>query len=126
MASFAAALRVGPAPLCRPSTAGCRRRPGAGCARLPRGCESTSPYCTCAACGSPVTGPLRYWMTGRQVARLVAPLDARVVIPVHYEGWSHLVQGRAAVERQLGQAPDDVRWRFRWLPLGEPVEVGTA
>ena len=72
----------------------------------------------------PVTGPLRYSMTGRQAARLAARLDARVVVPVHHEGWSHFVQGRAAVERELARAPDDVRGRFRWLPLGEPVEVG--
>jgi L-ascorbate metabolism protein UlaG (beta-lactamase superfamily) len=72
----------------------------------------------------PVTGPLRYSMTGRQAARLAARLDARVVVPVHYEGWSHFVQGRASVERELAQAPDDVRRRFRWLPMGEPVEVG--
>jgi hypothetical protein len=50
-------------------------------------------------------------------------LDARVVVPVQYEGWSHFVQGRAAVEQELAQAPDDVRRRFRWLPMGEPVEL---
>ncbi|GAB4079950.1 MBL fold metallo-hydrolase [Modestobacter muralis] len=72
----------------------------------------------------PVTGPLRYSMTGRQAARLTAQLDARVVVPVHYEGWSHFVQDRPAVERELAQAPDDVWRRFRWLPMGEPVEVG--
>lgn len=74
----------------------------------------------------PVTGPLRYSMTGRQAALLAARLDARVVVPVHYGGCSHVVQGRAAVERELARAPDDVRRRFRWLPLSEPVEVGTA
>jgi L-ascorbate metabolism protein UlaG (beta-lactamase superfamily) len=65
-------------------------------------------------------------MTGRQAARLVARLDAPVVVPVHYEGWSHFVQGRAAVEQELAQAPDDVRRRFRWLPMREPVEVPLA
>jgi L-ascorbate metabolism protein UlaG (beta-lactamase superfamily) len=74
----------------------------------------------------PVTGPVRYSMTGRQAVRLVARLDAPVVVPVHYEGWSHFVQGRAAVEQELAQAPDGVRRRFRWLPLGEPVEVGSG
>ena len=70
----------------------------------------------------PVTGPLRYSMTGRQAVQLCGLLDARTVVPVHYEGWSHFVQGRADVERDLARAPDDVRRRFRWLPMGERVE----
>ena len=71
----------------------------------------------------PVTGPLRYSMTGRQAVELTRRLDPRTVVPVHYEGWSHFAQGRAGVERDLARAPADVRDRFRWLPLGEPVEL---
>ena len=74
----------------------------------------------------PVIGPLPYSMTSRQAVRLAARLDAPVVVPVHYEGWSRLVQGCAAVERELAQAADDVRRRYRWLPIGAPVEVRTA
>jgi L-ascorbate metabolism protein UlaG (beta-lactamase superfamily) len=71
----------------------------------------------------PVTGPLRYSMTGRQAVQLCGQLRPRTVVPVHYEGWSHFVQGRAALERDLDRGPDDVRRRFRWLPLGEAVDL---
>jgi L-ascorbate metabolism protein UlaG (beta-lactamase superfamily) len=71
----------------------------------------------------PVTGPLRYSMTGRQAVQLCGLLDARTVVPVHFEGWSHFAQGRAALERDLARGPDEIRQRFRWLPLGRPVEL---
>jgi len=71
----------------------------------------------------PVTGPLRYSMTGRQAVQLCGLLDARTVVPVHYEGWSHFAQGRAAVERDLARAPVEVASRFRWLPMGQAVEL---
>ncbi len=71
----------------------------------------------------PVTGPLRYTMTGRDAVELVGLVRPHTAIPVHYEGWSHFRDGRAAVERALAAAPEDVRARFRWLPPGEPVEL---
>ncbi|RBY79235.1 MBL fold metallo-hydrolase [Blastococcus sp. TF02-09] len=74
----------------------------------------------------PVTGPLRYSMTAREAIRLCRLSDVRTVVPVHYEGWSHFRQGRAAVEAELDGAPADVRARFRWLPLGQPVELATG
>jgi L-ascorbate metabolism protein UlaG (beta-lactamase superfamily) len=72
----------------------------------------------------PVTGPLRYTMTGRDAVELCRLLRPRVAIPVHYEGWAHFHDGREASERAIAAAPEDVRRRFRWLPIGEPVEVG--
>ena len=69
----------------------------------------------------PVTGPLRYTLTAREaveLCRIIRPL----VIPIHYEGWSHFREGREAIERELERAPD-IRGCFRWLPIGEPVEV---
>ena len=71
----------------------------------------------------PITGPLRWSMTGAQAVELCGRLDARTVVPVHYEGWSHFAEGRAAVERALARAPEDVRRRFRWLPPGRAVEL---
>ena len=71
----------------------------------------------------PVTGPLRYSMTGRQAVRLAGLLDAATVVPVHYEGWSHFVQGRTEVEGELARAPAEVQQRFRWLPMGRAVEL---
>ena len=73
----------------------------------------------------PVTGPLRWSMTARQAVELCRLLRPRTVVPVHYEGWTHFRQGRAAVEEELRGAPADVRQRFRWLTPGEPVELAT-
>ena len=70
----------------------------------------------------PVTGPLRYTMTGRDAVDLCRLVRPRVAIPVHYEGWAHFRDGRAAVERALTSAPD-VASRVRWLPIGEAVEI---
>jgi L-ascorbate metabolism protein UlaG (beta-lactamase superfamily) len=70
----------------------------------------------------PVTGPLRYSMTGRQAVELCRLLGPRTVVPVHYEGWSHFAQGRAGLERDLARAPE-VQRTVRWLPIGEAVEL---
>jgi L-ascorbate metabolism protein UlaG (beta-lactamase superfamily) len=66
----------------------------------------------------PITGPLRYTMTARDAVELCRLLQPRTVIPIHYEGWKHFREGREAIERELAQAPDDVRSRIRWLPIG--------
>jgi L-ascorbate metabolism protein UlaG (beta-lactamase superfamily) len=66
-----------------------------------------------------LTGPLRYTMTGRDLARLCDWVQPRQVVPVHYEGWSHFHDDRAAVDRALAAAPA-VAQRVRWLELGVP------
>jgi L-ascorbate metabolism protein UlaG (beta-lactamase superfamily) len=71
----------------------------------------------------PVTGPLRYTMTAREAIELCRLIRPRLVIPIHYEGWSHFKEGREAIERELEGAPEDVRRRFRWLPIGEAVDL---
>jgi L-ascorbate metabolism protein UlaG (beta-lactamase superfamily) len=71
----------------------------------------------------PVTGPLRYTMTAADAVELCRLVRPRTAIPIHYEGWKHFKQGRAAIERELAGAPDDIRSRFRWLPIGEQVAV---
>ena len=70
----------------------------------------------------PVTGPLRYSLTGEPVetVKLVRP---RTAVPVHYEGWSHFHDGREAIDRAFAAAPDDARASLRWLPIGEPVDL---
>jgi L-ascorbate metabolism protein UlaG (beta-lactamase superfamily) len=66
----------------------------------------------------PVSGPLRYTMTAAEAIELVSSIKPREAIPIHYEGWKHFREGRAAIEAALAEAPADVRDRFRWLPLG--------
>jgi L-ascorbate metabolism protein UlaG (beta-lactamase superfamily) len=72
----------------------------------------------------PVSGPLRYTMTARDAVELCRLVQPRTAIPVHYEGWSHFVEGREAIERELASAPGEIRDSVRWLPLGTPVDVG--
>ena len=44
-------------------------------------------------------------------------------IPIHYEGWKHFREGRERDRARAGRAPEDVRRRVRWLPIGEPVDL---
>ena len=74
----------------------------------------------------PVTGPVRYTMTARDALELCRILAPRVAIPIHYEGWKHFRQGREAIEREISRAPEDVRRRLRWLPVGTAVEAMTG
>ena len=71
----------------------------------------------------PVTGPVRYSMTAAQAVKLCELLQPTTVVPVHYEGWQHFHQGRAAAEREIAKARPVIASRFQWLPLGMPLEV---
>jgi L-ascorbate metabolism protein UlaG (beta-lactamase superfamily) len=71
----------------------------------------------------PISGPLRYTMTGADAAELCGLIAPHTAIPIHYEGWKHFREGREEVERDLAAAPEDVRARFRWLPIGAATAV---
>jgi L-ascorbate metabolism protein UlaG (beta-lactamase superfamily) len=73
-----------------------------------------------------VTGPLRYTMTGADAVELCGLIRPRVAIPIHYEGWQHFRDGRQGIERALAGAPEEVRRSFRWIPIGEAVEIVTG
>jgi L-ascorbate metabolism protein UlaG (beta-lactamase superfamily) len=66
----------------------------------------------------PISGPVRYTMSAKEAVELCRLIQPRTVIPIHYEGWKHFREGREAIERELANAPEDVRERFRWLPIG--------
>jgi L-ascorbate metabolism protein UlaG (beta-lactamase superfamily) len=70
----------------------------------------------------PVTGPLRYTMTGADAVELCRLIEPRTVVPVHYEGWQHFQQSRAGIEAAFAAAPD-VGQLVRWLPIGEAVSL---
>jgi L-ascorbate metabolism protein UlaG (beta-lactamase superfamily) len=74
----------------------------------------------------PITGPVHYSMTAEGAVALCERVRPRTVIPVHYEGWKHFREGREAVERAFANAPPEVRDGVRWLPIGEPVELGSG
>ena len=71
----------------------------------------------------PITGPLRYTLTAAQAVELLGLVRPHVAIPIHYEGWKHFRQGRDAVAAELARAPEDIRRRVRWIPIGEPAEI---
>jgi L-ascorbate metabolism protein UlaG (beta-lactamase superfamily) len=70
-----------------------------------------------------VTGPVRYSMTARDAVELCSVIRPRTAIPIHYEGWKHFREGRAAIEAEFARAPEEVRRCIRWLPVGVPVDV---
>jgi len=71
----------------------------------------------------PITGPLRYTMTADDAVELCGLIRPRTIIPIHYEGWQHFVEGREAIERALAGAPQNVRSVVRWLPIGVATEL---
>ncbi|HEX7245640.1 MAG TPA: MBL fold metallo-hydrolase [Solirubrobacterales bacterium] len=67
------------------------------------------------------TGPARFTMDAREVARAAREIDAEQVIPIHFEGWSHFKQGREAARAEFEAA--GIADRVRWLEQGEPTAV---
>jgi L-ascorbate metabolism protein UlaG (beta-lactamase superfamily) len=72
----------------------------------------------------PISGPVHYTMTAADAIGLCGLLGPRVTIPIHYEGWKHFRQGRDAIEAEFARAPQEFRDSVRWLPIGEPVDIG--
>lgn len=71
----------------------------------------------------PISGPFHYTMTAKDAIELTRLAQPHVVIPIHYEGWKHFREDRAAIERALAATPPGTADRFRWIPIGEPVEL---
>jgi L-ascorbate metabolism protein UlaG (beta-lactamase superfamily) len=71
----------------------------------------------------PISGPVRYTMTAKEAIELCGILQPRTVTPIHYEGWSHFREGREAIERELAKAPEELRRRIRWLPIGVATKM---
>lgn len=71
----------------------------------------------------PISGSARYTMTAAEAVELCELLRPQTSIPIHYEGWEHVREGREAIEREIAEAPADVRERFRWLPIGGATDL---
>jgi L-ascorbate metabolism protein UlaG (beta-lactamase superfamily) len=71
----------------------------------------------------PITGPLRYTMTGKDAVELIDLVRPRVAVPVHYEGWAHFKDGRQGIDRALAAASDETVGRVRQLDLGKPNDL---
>ncbi|QBD83570.1 MBL fold metallo-hydrolase [Ktedonosporobacter rubrisoli] len=59
--------------------------------------------------------------TAREGALFAKELPAATIIPIHYEGWSHLSEGRAEIESAFTEAGLEKQLRF--LPFGQPVLI---
>ncbi|MGA7147409.1 MAG: MBL fold metallo-hydrolase [Microbacterium sp.] len=73
--------------------------------------------------GFPLTGPLKYTMTGADAIRLISELSPRVAIPAHYDGWSHFRDGEDGMRTAVRDAPPATRTTVHWLPDGLPVDI---
>jgi L-ascorbate metabolism protein UlaG (beta-lactamase superfamily) len=67
------------------------------------------------------TGPVRYSMRTADARVLVRRMQPRLAVPVHFDGWSHFAEGRAAVEAELARA--DAAERARWALLEPGVRT---
>lgn len=65
-----------------------------------------------------LTGPVRYSMRAADAVDLCRLVQPRLAVPVHFDGWSHFSEGRAAIEAELARAEPDDRARFAFLAPG--------
>jgi L-ascorbate metabolism protein UlaG (beta-lactamase superfamily) len=66
-------------------------------------------------------GPVSITLTAAEGARFAALLGEATIIPIHYEGWTHLTEGRDEIEQAFLAAGREKQLRF--LPLGQPVSI---
>jgi L-ascorbate metabolism protein UlaG (beta-lactamase superfamily) len=71
----------------------------------------------------PISGPARYTMNAKEAARVASEFGLTTLLPIHYEGWKHFRENRAAAEHEF--AASGVADRVHWLAAGvaETVEV---
>ena len=69
----------------------------------------------------PLTGPARYTMDASEAVRVAREFSPTTLIPIHYEGWKHFVEGRDKVERAFAEA--GLGDQVRWLTIGEPATI---
>ncbi len=67
-----------------------------------------------------LTGRFRYTMDARESVDLLELVDPAAIVPVHYEGWTHFKQGRAAAEPVLSASR--FADRVHWVDPGEATE----
>lgn len=74
----------------------------------------------------PITGSIRYSMTGRDAITLISALTPRLAVPVHYEGWSHFSEAESVLRRELADTPTHVASQVLWLTPGLATAVPGA
>jgi len=64
-------------------------------------------------------GPTHITLTGVEGAQFAQMLGEATIVPLHYEGWTHLTEGRDEIEQAFTAVGLEKRLRF--LPFGQPV-----
>jgi L-ascorbate metabolism protein UlaG (beta-lactamase superfamily) len=66
-------------------------------------------------------GPVSITLTASEGAHIAALLVDALIIPIHYEGWTHLNEGREEIEQAFLAAGREQHLHF--LPPGQPVSL---
>ncbi len=66
-------------------------------------------------------GPFPITLTAVEGARFAAMIGEATIIPIHYEGWSHLTEGHEEIEQAFLATGQEKQLRF--LPQGQPVSI---
>jgi L-ascorbate metabolism protein UlaG (beta-lactamase superfamily) len=66
-------------------------------------------------------GPFSITLTAEEAGQCATLLGEATIIPLHYEGWTHLTEGRGEIERAFLAAGQTHRLRF--LPPGQSVSL---
>lgn len=69
----------------------------------------------------PRLGPDSLTLTAAEGARLALLMPHAAIFPIHYEGWTHLSEGRNAIEQAFAAA--GIAERLRFLPPGLPTTL---
>jgi L-ascorbate metabolism protein UlaG (beta-lactamase superfamily) len=69
-------------------------------------------------------GPLRFTMNAREAGTFAKAFSHAVLVPVHYDGWTHFKETRGDVEREMERV--GAGERVRWLEPGVATEVASG
>lgn len=75
----------------------------------------------CGAARAQRFGPAHLTFTGAEGARAASMLGEATIVPIHYEGWTHLTESRDEIEHAFTAA--GLEQRLRFLPFGQPVSI---
>jgi L-ascorbate metabolism protein UlaG (beta-lactamase superfamily) len=71
--------------------------------------------------GFPTTGSMRFSFNGADAVRMARACQARTILPVHYEGWSHFQESPTLARQAFAQA--GLADQVVWLPPGGTVPL---
>ena len=66
-------------------------------------------------------GPVHLTLTAAEAVEAARLFAEALIVPLHYEGWTHFSESRADIEQAFDEA--GIADRLRWLPAGRPVDL---